>query len=191
MKKADEALFSENFTDAQEGYRKYIDVSSFIDWYLVNEITKNADSNFWTSCYMNFSRGGKLNMGPLWDFDLAAGNYKDFGDWWYTQWINDPKDFHIKNVEWYDRMFNDPEFVKELKQRFQYYYDRQPEIYEEIERQRELILPLIEENEKIWFFFAKPYDKTFSTQEFNRNCNELKDWLQQRFAWLKKAYDNL
>ena len=191
MKKADEALFAGNFKDPQEGYKRYIDINSFVDWYLVNEITKNADSNYWTSCYMNLSRGGKLRMGPLWDYDLAAGNYKDFGDWWYTQWINDPKDFHIKNVPWYSRMFQDPEFVKVLKQHFQFYYDRQNEIYKEIENQKNLISPLIEENEKIWFQFSKPYDKTVSASAFNAGCDELKSWLQQRFDWLKREFDKL
>lgn len=191
MTKADEALFSDNFRDPEEGFRKYIDVNSFVDWYLINEITKNADANFWTSCYMNVARGGKLRMGPLWDFDLAAGNYQNFGDWWYTQWINDPKDFHIKNVPWYDRMFKDPEFVKVLKHRFQYYFERQSDIYKELDKQKELILPLIEENEKIWFFFTKPFDATVSSQAFNSDCEELKSWLQQRFDWLKKEYDKL
>ena len=191
MIKADNALFSDNFTDPQSGYRKYIDVNSFVDWYLVNEITKNADANFWSSCYMNLSRGGKLKMGPIWDFDLAAGNYQDFGDWWYTQWLNNPQDFHIKNVQWFERLFEDPYFVNLLKQRFMFYYERQNEIFEELETQKKLIYDVIEENEKIWFCFSKPYSYESSYQAFNANCDELKNWLSQRFTWLKRNFDNL
>ena len=55
-------------------YRKYLDVNSFVDWYLVNEIAKNNDAVFWSSCYMNVSPNGKIKMGPLWDFDIAFGN---------------------------------------------------------------------------------------------------------------------
>lgn len=191
MNRVDDSLFSNYFLDPDKGYRNYINVNSFADWYLINEITKNCDSNFWTSCYMNFSRDGKLNMGPLWDFDLAAGGYPNFGDYWFTQWINDPKDFHVKTVKFYSRLFQDPEFVKTIKQRFQFYYDRQNEIYEEIDKQRELIAPVIEENEKIWFFFGKPFDFEVSTKTFYSNCESLKSWLQQRFDWLKKEFDKM
>ena len=191
MSKADNALFSDNFTDPQNGFRKYLDVNSFVDWYLINEITKNADSNFNTSCYMNLARGGKLKMGPLWDFDLAAGNYADFGDWWYTQWVNTPQDFHIRNVAWYDRMFQDKEFVKTVKTRFRYYYDRQNDIYSEIDRQRDYVRKVIEENEKVWFFFSKPFDREVSLKAYDNSCEELKSWLKQRFSWLKKEFDNM
>ena len=191
MMKADSALFGDNFLDPKDGYKKYIDIYSFIDWYLINEITKNADANYYTSCYMNLSRNGKLKMGPLWDFDLAAGNYIDFGDWWYTQWINKTEDFHIKNVEWYDRLFQDPEFIMLLKQRFQYFYDHQGDIMNELDRQRELISEIIEENERVWFFFSKPFNKETTLKGYNATCEELKTWLLKRFSWLKVQYDNL
>ncbi|RYY25658.1 MAG: hypothetical protein EOO04_11580, partial [Chitinophagaceae bacterium] len=49
---AEDVLYSENFADPVNGYAKYLDVPSFIDWYLINEITKNQDAVFYSSCYM-------------------------------------------------------------------------------------------------------------------------------------------
>src|SRR5690606_9261219 len=74
MKDAFDALYSSNFKDINLGYQKYIDVDSFIDWYLVNEILKNADAANYSSIFFHKSAGQKLKMGPLWDFDLAIGN---------------------------------------------------------------------------------------------------------------------
>ena len=71
LKMADDALFSENFTDPNEGWQKYMDIDSFVDWYIIHEISKNEDSMFHFSTYMNLQRGGKLKMGPIWDFDIA------------------------------------------------------------------------------------------------------------------------
>lgn len=65
-----------NFKDPAEGYRKYIDVESFIDYFIVNEISRNVDA-YRISTYMhkkNASEGGKLFMGPVWDFNLGFGN---------------------------------------------------------------------------------------------------------------------
>ena len=81
-------LFGDNFTDPVIGYAAYIDLDSFIDWYLISEITKNVDSVNFSSIYMNVIPGEKIKMGPLWDFDLAFGNV-DYADSRYVEgfWI--------------------------------------------------------------------------------------------------------
>ena len=45
----EETLFGANFQDENTGYKKYINLESFIDWYLVSEITKNVDSQWYSS----------------------------------------------------------------------------------------------------------------------------------------------
>lgn len=191
MKKVDTALFALNYKDPDKGYKQYIDMESFVDWYLINEITKNADSNLYTSCYMNLKRGEKLKMGPLWDYDLSIGNYADFGDYYYTQWVNEPKDFHIKNTKWFERLFSDPEFLKMVKERFQYFYDHQTDIYDEIDRQKEFISGVIHENEKIWHFFSRQYNADMTDSMFEIECEKIKTWLTQRFSWLKSEFDRM
>ena len=47
------ALFGANFTSESNGYRQYIDIDSFVDWFLISEITKNVDSMFFSSIYLN------------------------------------------------------------------------------------------------------------------------------------------
>ncbi len=70
------ALDGANFADPILGYAPYIDVPSFIDFMIVNEISKNVDG-YRISTFMykqKESNGGKLVAGPLWDFNLAWGN---------------------------------------------------------------------------------------------------------------------
>ena len=110
----EEALFGDNFTDADLGYRAFIDLDSFIDWYLINEICKNQDAATYSSIYFNYIPGEKIKMGPLWDFDLAYGNV-DYSNATY------PEGFHIKSNPWYKRMFEDPYFNSLVKDRFLYY----------------------------------------------------------------------
>jgi hypothetical protein len=59
--------------DPQQGYRNFIDVESYIDFTILNELSRNSDG-FRFSTFMHKPRGGKLKYGPLWDFDLSFGN---------------------------------------------------------------------------------------------------------------------
>lgn len=73
-----------------EDYSGMIDVDTFIDWFIVNEVFKNVDSGY-SSVYFYKDAGGLLKMGPVWDFDLSAGNQQSGLVWelrqptgWYT-----------------------------------------------------------------------------------------------------------
>ena len=76
---AESALFSDNFTDGVTGWRKYFDEKTFIDYYIISELTGNPDS--WWSTYIFKRRNDPLlYFGPIWDFDIAFNNDKRLGD---------------------------------------------------------------------------------------------------------------
>lgn len=82
-----------------------IDVTSYIDWWLVHEMTTNLEPNQPRSCYMYKKRDGKLYAGPAWDFDYRTFN----PDYNY---------FNIKSTMWYPYLFKYHEFVTALKARW-------------------------------------------------------------------------
>ena len=58
------------------GYENYVDMTSALDYVLHEEITNNADS-YWCSFFLHKpkdSKGGKVTLGPAWDFNLAMSN---------------------------------------------------------------------------------------------------------------------
>ena len=181
---ADAALYSTNFTDPDEGYQKYIDMDSFVDWGLINEITKNNDAVFYTSCYMNLARGGKLKMGPLWDFDISLGNINYNG--------NDTTDglYILKKVKWYTRLMQDPAFVARVKERFDYFYGHKNEIISEINKQAKYLHYAVEENENKWgTFYTYTWPNNNIWGSYQNEVESLKVWLNARFEWLKGAFD--
>jgi len=115
-------LNGNNFTDTVEGYRKYMDLNSFVDFQLMNELVNNVDGyRFSTFFYKKKdSDGGKLFAGPLWDFDLGYGNvdyspmnlatnewlYPKYGagDWqpmhWWARLMQDPNYSHAVSKRW-------------------------------------------------------------------------------------------
>lgn len=114
-------LVSGNFADPMEGYAKFIDVNSFVDHFLLQEFTKEIDS-YRFSYYMykmKDSKGGKLYAEPIWDFNLAFGN---FGEGvWEEPWTT--KDWNAEipawsRVFWFDRLLEDENFQNKLKTRW-------------------------------------------------------------------------
>ena len=189
--RADALLYSDNWLDATNGYKSMIDMQSFVEWYLMMEITKNADAKFYSSCYMNLSRNGKLRMGPLWDFDISLGGYpKGWTNPASVDEINNFEGFRIKYASWIDRMFNDPAFVAAVKSRFDSYYSNKVSILNHIDNIAEQNKKSAFENNKLWGTLC---DKNSSEATVEAAYNEqvafVKNWLSSRIDWLKTAYD--
>ena len=64
------------------GYPSIIDVPSFIDFMIMNELSSNADG-YQMSTFYHKDRNGKLRAGPIWDFNLTYGN--DLFDYGYDR----------------------------------------------------------------------------------------------------------
>ena len=187
----DDVLFSDEFADPDNGWQKYMDINSFVDWYLINEISRNQDAAFFSSCYMNLKPGGKLKMGPLWDFDLGFGGYP-------TEWgevanaINNPEGFHIKLVSWYNRLFQDPVFLSKVKERFGYFYLNRQSFFDHIDSEAALLIDKIVEENKLWGRLAATNAASDEVKDaYQEKVNELKDWLNTRLEWLNTALNAL
>jgi hypothetical protein len=102
------AMNSSNFKDPVYGYNKYLDINSFVDHFIVRELAKEIDSyKFSTFMYKKKdSNGGKLYIGPVWDFNLGYGNV-NYGDneraWETDGWIYDK----WGRIYWWRRLFED------------------------------------------------------------------------------------
>lgn len=179
--KAENALFSSSFTDENAGWQKYMDMDSFVDWYLINEIARNQDGAFSKNCLMNLARGGKLKMGPLWDFEKAFGN---------TTKKEPAEGFVIKGVKWYERLFQDPAFVAKVKERFDYFYTHQQDILSEINANAEYLRYSVKEDDYRWDTYAGYKSSTVSVwAAYGSMVDYMKQWLVARMDWLKKEFD--
>lgn len=177
--KAEEALFGADFADQAKGWQNYLDKESWVDWYLINEITKNFDANFNSSCYMHSGSDGKIVMGPVWDFDISMGNTNSLGD------ERLPQGWYIRRTNWYTRLFEDPEFVSAVKERFAYFYNQRENYYQYIRDHATQLRPHALKNDKIWHTIGVligPNPIAFRT--YDKEVEVLIGWLKQRFEWI-------
>ena len=109
---------AENAVTSLDGYDEYIDIDSLIDWLIITELTYNLDGCFRRSCYFTKDAGGRLKMGPVWDFDTAFGNmYKDYGN--YNAWASLSQDKGYIRDNWITYLMRDSSFRARFRARWE------------------------------------------------------------------------
>ena len=73
LRRAERALYGRRFRSPTRGWRAYLDEAALVDFVLLNELFKNQDA-FRASTFLSKGAGAKLQLGPIWDFDIAMGN---------------------------------------------------------------------------------------------------------------------
>ena len=176
----EEVLFGNNFKDPENGYLSYIDLDSFIDWYLINEIGKSVDAYGYASVFFNYVPGGKIKMGPIWDFDLSFGNADYSPQAFYPtgNWINEHP--------WIERLLEDDYFKQKVIERYTYYYDKRNDFMalidqfsDQINRSQILNYELYQNlGEGMW------NNSSAIFQTHSEEVEYLKSWLYERINWM-------
>ncbi len=89
---------------------EYIDLKSFVDYFIVYNITQNYEINHPKSVFMHKDLNGKLKIGPVWDFDYLTFNPSRLG-------------LCCKESLWYDKLLKNENFISLLKQQWNSYKD--------------------------------------------------------------------
>lgn len=175
-----ETMLLSNHFDPKSGYPALIDVDSFIDWWLVEELVKNVDGPFRSSVYLHKDRGAKLKMGPLWDFDLSLGNV-DFND------AADPKGWRIrKEAEWISHLFQDPAFRAKAYQRWRTVKKAHIDTLDDyIDDTARMLDASQRENFKRWDILGTyVWPNNVVTGSYAGEVKYLKKWLNERIKWM-------
>ncbi|MFZ5893906.1 MAG: CotH kinase family protein [Myxococcota bacterium] len=107
-------------------YAQFIDVASFVDDLIINELTRNVDAYVRSSFYHK-DRDGLLQGGPYWDYNFALGvggqntisptGGSNDGGWQYQG--RTPGSLPMRNVNsWFPKLMSDPSFVAQVKTRW-------------------------------------------------------------------------
>ena len=163
-----------------------VDFESFVGFWIVQEMFSNPDSWNFSSVWMNIKQDGKLHMGPLWDFDLAAGNYSTIdagsdqangfyrteGYYLFTQ----PYVHHYLNLYWAEAQ--------------QYWRDHRAAILEMIaglEDVDEAFRASFDANFELWP--SSYFVNIWCGYDHDANVEYLYSWLLSRYAWMNQVFN--
>ncbi|GAA2749847.1 fibronectin type III domain-containing protein [Amnibacterium kyonggiense] len=149
-------------------YRQYIDLDSFVDWYIVEELVENSDAWF-SSAFFTKPRGGKLTMGPLWDFDLSTMDYgvtKGKSTSWY-----------VRNLGWWAQLAKDPVFEQRVAERWQVLKPKFDTVWTRIATQRAAIATAAAQDGQLWGYTTH-----------DAHVTAMSTFLRTREAWLNQQW---
>ena len=192
-------LNSNSYMDTVDGYVKYIDVDSWVDYLLVNEVSKNLDA-YRLSTFMYKNRDSldqKLHMGPVWDFNIAfgIGDYCDAGP--YQGWAFDfnqqcPWDAWVIPF-WWEKLMKDPLFKKKLADRWHFLRQNQwtnVKMLGKIDSMQTLLTQPQARNFTRWPVLGTyVWPNFFIGQTWSSEVGYLRTWLTNRLFWMDGKID--
>ncbi len=170
-------------------YTDLIDADSFADYFLLNELFKNVDA-YRLSTYLHKDRGGKLRMGPVWDFDLGAGNCSYYDAWKTSGWMlgtnitetDSPQPF------WWQKLFDDAAFRALLSARWA---ALRADVFSDgniaalADGLAAEMGPAVDENFSRWRILGEHlFPNKFVGETHAEEIGYLKGWLQERLDWM-------
>jgi len=184
VQKVEDVLYGKNNVNVVEELPKYIDMKSFIDYLLLNELSKNVDGNLRLSTFVYKDRNDeKLYFGPVWDYDIAFGNVNYFGcdntAGWYAR----------TDAKWYRQFFSYDVFDKMVKDRWKELRNGElADLNDFIDKTAQEMEVSQKYNFGRWPILGKyvwpnaaGYENRKSYQD---EVDYLKSWLTQRLSWM-------
>ena len=190
----EDALYGPEFDDPEVGYRQFISTSSFIDYFIVNELARNGDG-FKKSRFFykdkDHADGSfrKLKAGPVWDFDWALkdmwGGSEDGSQFMYGEVDQD-----VNAPGWYIRLLQDPVFKDELRCR---YDDLRRSILSEayLHAKVDSVAAVVAESQawhyQVWGHLGQATgtpEVQAPSETYAEEVLRLKSWLSRRLVWL-------
>jgi hypothetical protein len=185
-------MLSSRWADAAEGYPAWIDVASWVDFALLQELSNNIDAYLKSHYFQKWpqSRGNKLALGPIWDFDNAFGSTQVRDGHRTDVWAHhmnrfgpgDRGPYQPPGVAafvpaYWERLWSDPAFQKHLRCRW--------------DRLRAGPLHLDSINGRIGHWTselasAQPRDaaRWEIAESYDRRVDRLKTWVSARLSWI-------
>ena len=198
------SLKSSDFQSPNAKWRSMSDIDSFVDYFIHTEVVKNVDG-FRLSTYFykeKDSKGGKLKMGPAWDYNLAFGN-ADYNDGYKTsgfQYKSNPtlvaaNDTYFLAPFWWERLVTDSTFAKKVATRWKklrstvYNPDR---IDKWMDSTATVLQPITVRNFNRWtgVLGTKVWPNYYVGNTYQQEVDWMKSWIRQRVAWLDGQFAN-
>ena len=178
---------AENAIMRGEGYEEYIDVDSFIDWFLVETLFKNCDSDFTSSIYFHKDAGGKLKMGPVWDFDSGLANHSSNPTWMQ------PEGWEPRWGTYFEALMKDPAFRARMSARWAEMKPIAVDTYADlVDQTTALIEKSFLENFKVYSILQDgiwPVPANIASRKtIQGQADFMKTWVKRRSAWLTREF---
>lgn len=193
ISKFEKTLYSFDYDSRRYGYKNYIDIDSFVNYYIINEFTQNYDAGIF-STYLYKDAKGKFGL-YVWDFNNAIDNYQD-----EDAVYNYNYDYQLQNRTWFHMLFKDEDFTERVINRYKHLretYLSEEYITKYIDETIAYLGPAIDRNFKVWgYTFEEDCENMLSPSTRNLHSyeeavNQMKERLIFRGEWMDKTIETI
>lgn len=195
------ALLMPDFQSPQARWREMCDLDTFVDYFLITEFVKNVDG-YRLSTYFykeKSTKGGKLKMGPAWDYNLAFGNADYYDGYKSTGWqykINDialPKGDTYPSPFWWQQLAQDSIFKTKTVKRWEMLRKttfNTENINKWIDSTTATLQPAMQRNFIKWPNVLGKYvwPNYYVGSTYQDEVNWMKEWIRTRTLWLDSQF---
>ena len=181
-----------SFKDPLNGFRKYMDVGSFVDFQVINEFANNVDGYRYSTFFYKKkdSDGGKLYAGPIWDFDLSYGNVDYYAmnlateGWLYPHYgPNEGYPMH-----WWARLMEDEDYRQAFAKRWKALRAgplNTDSVMNDIDEHIRYLDKAIARNFSRWpILGVYVWPNYFVGATYAEEIDYLKTWMRNRLQWM-------
>ncbi|MDR1390214.1 MAG: CotH kinase family protein [Treponema sp.] len=176
------ALFSDPFPNTH--YLDLINIDVFVDYIMINEITRNADIQLPHSVYLykDGKKDSRICLGPLWDFDYGFDYSNTGGRFWSKRYFNDATGMYYTTTfrngqgqRFFARFFEDPVFREKYKKRWNEKYGDIAGMEEFFDQTAAMLEASQKLNSRVWWWKRVNYKK---------EIERMKAWWKKRVEYL-------
>lgn len=188
------ALKLDDFQGETREYLRYLDSFSFIDYMIIQEITRNVDGYRLSTFFYKDrdSKGGGLKMGPLWDFNLGFGNADYYEGYNTSGWVYNNESINPGDPWqlpfWWNKLMMDPLYRFKLGTRWKKYRNSilsTQRVMFLIDSTAQALSSAQVRNFERWNILGNyVWPNAFIGSTYQEEIYYLKDWIGRRLEWL-------
>lgn len=184
----EKAIYSYDYDSLRYGYREYIDIDSFVEYFILNELSGNTDAVIF-STYLYKDLGGKVNL-CVWDFNNCCNNY--------IEQATGTGGFFLPTRPWYFMLFKDEFFVEEVIRTYRQLRKgvlSEESLKKNIQDIRMYTETAAQRNFKVWGYSFQPEHEWLEggrhIGSYDEAVKQYTDYLINRGEWLDEHIEDL
>ena len=184
----EKALYSFDHDDLIYGYQNWVDVESFVDYFILNEFTQNYDAGY-LSTFLYKDIGGKYHM-AVWDFNNSCGNYMDLEAW--------EPGFQMQDTLWQWMLTKDEDYCQQIIDRYRMWRESflsEDYLMNYIDETIAYLGPAVERNFEVWGYSFEDYrplePDSRNPDSFEDAVEQLKTFIRDRGSWMDEFIETV
>ena len=157
----------------------YLDFEDYLRYFWIQELSKNLDGAFRRSIFLTWQKGDVIRLGPVWDFDVAYGN-------WEADTLRTPTDWYIRNSGWNGLIFKREKYWQEAVRYWKDHRDFLATFPDSISKYAAELAPATRNEFKRWPVLENTENWTYKEayDSYDEAVDSLNSWIKQRIEWI-------